>query len=274
MLVQSGRWVVASFATAFVALLSGCLLDGSPLGAGGAGGAATTGTTPPAGEAGGDTAAGGGGGGATGGGGASAEGGAAGAAGGEGGGPSCGDGSVDDGEVCDDGNDVEGDGCFGCQLDCGCPGCAAGMLCPSCGPNDSSVSFKDPATSRCYAFVPGTRTWTEARDLCEGWGGALAGLSTAVEMGAVLAANIIEPFLDGDPDGNARCWTGGNDRVQQGNYEWVNGEGWLAPPDGPSWNAGEPNGGRSSDCIVIGVNGTIRDRDCQEAFPFLCERTF
>lgn len=186
-------------------------------------------------------------------------------------GPVCGNGETEAGEECDDDNDVGGDGCLDCKLDCGCPGCAAGTACPGCGQDAGSVTYKDPDTGHCYLFIPTPTAWPDSRAKCESWGGDLAALSTAAEMAELVAPDIVTVFVGGDVNG--RCWLGGNDLAMEAAYVWSNGEAWSLPPAGPAWLVGEPTGGTASNCLLTGADGTLRDRACSEVFPFLCERS-
>jgi hypothetical protein len=228
----------------------------STTGGGDTGGTTTTTTTTPTsdtGGTGGTTSTGGGGTTTTGSGGASL----------------CGNMMVEAGEECDDANDVEGDGCFKCQLDCGCAGCTIGKACPDCGPAAGAVTYEDAGTKHCYLFIPTASQREPARSSCQLWGGDLAAPSTVAEMTKVIAPEIITVFAAGDV--NARCWTGGNDIATEGVYQWANGEPWNLPPAGPAWEVNEPDG-VGFNCILIGANGTIRDRECTFLAPFLCER--
>jgi cysteine-rich repeat protein len=183
----------------------------------------------------------------------------------------CGDEVVDEGEECDDGNEVAGDGCDACTLDCGCPGCMAGAPCTGCSADLTLVGYKDAASKQCYLFNPTAVSWDAARASCMTWGGDLAALSTAAEMSTITGSGIITTFQTGDV--NARCWNGGNDGGNEGVYQWSNGEPWQGAPAGPSWNAGDPNGGIAQNCFAFGPDGTLHDRVCTDAVPFLCERS-
>lgn len=195
-----------------------------------------------------------------------------GTAGGTGGsvGPVCGDGQLDAGEECDDGNVADGDGCSQCKVDCGCPGCAAGTLCTGCGQDPTDLFYKDPASKHCYLYGGTVKPWIDARAACIAWGGDLAGFSAAPELTAIVASGVVTPFAMGDM--NARCWTGANDQAIEGVFEWVNGEPWQAAPAGPSWAAGEPGGAYTGDCGVIAADNTMRDRDCLDTLHYLCEQ--
>ena len=84
------------------------------------------------------------------------------------------DGFLDDGEQCDDGNDVPGDGCApSCRVEC-----------------DGVV---DPATSRCYFALAGELTAADARDECRTRGGA-ALVTLRSDDERALAASVMRPL--------------------------------------------------------------------------------
>lgn len=189
---------------------------------------------------------------------------------------SCGDGFVHAGvEDCEDGNGIEGDGCFQCRRDCGCPGCAAGAACLDCGQNGAAagfVQYKSAQSKHCYLYVPTGATWSDAHTTCAGWGGDLFAPSTTAEL-----AELTLPALTSAISGQARCWIGATDSALEGTWVWSNGEPFTYPLGSPPWEPGEPNGGSSDNCTVIGNNNggfTLRDNGCTNTRPSICERTF
>ncbi len=62
----------------------------------------------------------------------------------------CGNGALDQGEECDDGNLAAGDGCTQCSVDCDEPG-----------------AFKVPASAHCYWALPKAMSFFESRVKCE-----------------------------------------------------------------------------------------------------------
>ena len=184
-----------------------------------------------------------------------------------GGGSVCGNGEKEDGEACDDGNATEGDGCFECRADCGCPDCVAGEPCAGCEEIKGAVLLKDPASKRCYLFIPAKRAPTDARDACVDWGGDLVAPSTQAEMDLLVDPDFVAAFVAGaDP---SLVWTGGR---HDGTWKWQNGEPWKLPPDGPAWQGGNPNPASGTDCAAMDADGKILDRFCSDGLPFMCER--
>ena len=182
--------------------------------------------------------------------------------------PVCGDGKKEDGEACDDGNTVEGDGCFECELDCGCPGCVAGEPCRGCEKIASSVILKDPLTKHCYLFVPALRAHDDARKACQDWDAELVAPSTQDEVKGLLDPEFVTAFQPAAEP--SVVWTGGR---HKGTWQWQNGEPWKLPPAGPEWEGGNPDPTAGTDCVAIDSQGKIRDRGCSEGLPFMCERT-
>src|SRR5207253_2275615 len=134
-------------------------------------------------------------------------------------------------EECDDGNNVDGDGCAGC------------VACTSPG------EFQDATTHHCYLSVANAVAWDAARAACIGWGGDLAGLSSIAErqlVGGKLATD---------------AWIGGTDVQAEGTFVWCNGEPWLA-----AWSANEPNNGAPlgpENCVELaGQADTFNDLGC------------
>ena len=152
----------------------------------------------------------------------------------------CGDGKKTGIEECDDGNDVAGDGCSACQMDCG-----AGEI-------------EDPGTHHCYRFVATAASWSDAEADCASQGAHLASITSGSER-AFLAGQ----GLDGD------LWLGGTDAVTEGKWVWADGEVWSYG----DWNFTEPNNLFGEDCLLGTPDGMHwNDLSCEELQPYLCER--
>lgn len=162
--------------------------------------------------------------------------------------PGCGNGIVDValGEECDDGNQVSGDFCHGCIVEC--------------------QGSKDPDTFHCYKLEPVAETWAAARSACQAWGGDLVALSDSDEHDFVNTLyNVDGPY-----------WTGGSDQATEGVYTWSNGEPWGYEP----WEPGEPTDDGTlnldEDCVDIyddPVEGPLLgDNPCDQLNQYICER--
>jgi cysteine-rich repeat protein len=144
----------------------------------------------------------------------------------------CGNGAVEAGEECDDGNQSDTDGCL---TTCRFATCGDGQVrlhveecddgnhkdgdgcnarCLRCQPAGSAFTWSD--TGHCYSRHDVSVTWAEARDLCLQNGGDLATFTSGYE---VLAADAA--LLRGD---HPAPWVGLWDREGTGHYEWVTGE--------------------------------------------------
>jgi cysteine-rich repeat protein len=200
------------------------------------------------GSAGGSTRSGGGGG-AQANGGSSANGGSGGAgSGGAGANAACGNGMLNGNEECDDGNDVAGDGCTNCKVDCDEPG-----------------AFKDPSSHHCYWVVATPASWTTAQGLCNTPGRVdAAALSTQSEL------DLVKPHLAGE------SWLGGH-YLGGGNWAWTNGEPWGYGDDqnsvSPPWVQAHFGGHGAIGCVAEETSGGIDAHDCSEEKPVVCERT-
>lgn len=160
--------------------------------------------------------------------------------------PLCGNGVLDVGEACDDGNTSEGDGCHNCEIDCG---------------NGLAGEFKDLTTKHCFLLVETpAASWAEAQAQCEQWNGTLAVPTTLDEFG------FIQNRIRTD------TWIGGHRLQAGGIYEWVTGE-----PFEMFWQTGQMNPasveGLSLPCLLIGGDYlNIISAECAESKAFVCER--
>jgi len=178
--------------------------------------------------------------------GASASSGGATGGGGMGGGggaqPVCGDKIIDPGEECDDGNELEGDGCSGCVVEC------SGLL-----------EFKDPDTAHCYMLPDACGTaWSAARSACQGWGGDLAAITSLAE------SVFVNPYV------STVTWIGGTDAAQEGVFRWADGEPWSFA----AWAPQQPDDNQGKeDCAAIDPNKSgWNDLSCPLGACYLCER--
>jgi cysteine-rich repeat protein len=160
----------------------------------------------------------------------------------------CGNGMLEQGEECDDGNDKNGDGCNTvCEVECA----GAGRT-------------KHPETHHCYELGTTPKSWSDAETACvaRGPGWHLAALRAQAEA---AFANVLLPSAD--------VWVGGNDLAVEGVFVWTNGEPWY---DG-LWNPGEPNNAASGeDCVEATPEpgyARLNDTTCGSAQIFLCELT-
>jgi cysteine-rich repeat protein len=160
----------------------------------------------------------------------------------------CGDGIVRAGvEDCDDGNDVNDDGCTRRCLDCADP--------------NAGATFAG-ADGRCYARYDTPRSYGVAENSCDEAGhGTLAVFDDLAEQDAVLA---------GLGAGAALLWIGLSDRGVEGTFVWADG----AAPAFTDFGMNEPAVAPASaneDCVGVAA-GDWADRGCGETHGYLCER--
>jgi cysteine-rich repeat protein len=182
----------------------------------------------------------------------------------------CGDGVLDDGEACDDGNDFDGDGCIACAVatcgdgilrvgveDCDKGDAIAGDGCTSACidcPVDE-LHRDEPDTGHCYRRTDfPSLAWTDARDACEAAGEHLATLTEEEER----------TFLADWPD-----YIGLSDLQVMSQWTWVTGERF----EFDAWTDGEPNLPETEHCVyerpdLDGWNNVA----CDTELTYACER--
>jgi cysteine-rich repeat protein len=163
----------------------------------------------------------------------------------------CGNGVLDPGEECDDGNRRDGDGCSAGCLQC----------------REGDASFVWSTNGHCYSRHDQPRTWSDAEATCERLGGTLVTYTWAQESRAVWTELLREH--------DRPIWIGL--ASEGGSWKWVSGE---RTPDHLGWTPGSPGDG----CVLAATDRTMREGPsyaygngrstvpCSEARPFVCER--
>lgn len=160
------------------------------------------------------------------------------------GGAVCGDGNADPSEECDDNNQLSGDGCDGCVIEC------------------EALGQKNQVTGHCYRVFSNPATWSSGEANCQAWGGG-AGLGHLVSIQDVAEQAFVQAMVTAD------SWVGGGDPTTEGVYEWVDGTPWAYE----LWAPNEPNDTTVEDCVFMRADGTWDDHDCAQSWPaFVCER--
>jgi cysteine-rich repeat protein len=154
----------------------------------------------------------------------------------------CGNGELEPGEQCDDGNRQNGDGCSSeCRIemrsDPELPGC--------------SRVQRHRATLQCWQ----PRGWREAAQYCRGAGLTLASVDSAEDNELLSAAA-----------GWGSAWIGFNDLADEGHFVWDG-----RPTHFTHWNRGEPNNSGDEDCTQMLRDGRWNDADCWVPQMFFCE---
>jgi cysteine-rich repeat protein len=160
--------------------------------------------------------------------------------------PVCGDGFIQAGEECDDGNDNDHDECAGCVVQC-----------------DGEDEAKDPDTFHCYWYDDGftTADFGDANSGCADWrsNGTLVTITTEEELFFLTVTNHTNPG----------AWIGATDMITSGKYLWVTGEPW----EFSNWAPGYPDdmGGFAS-CISLGhQNLKWENTPCETSRDVICE---
>jgi len=166
-------------------------------------------------------------------------------------GPYCGDGITNGAEQCDDGNDVETDGCTSA--------CKSAVICDAltyAGGSRFSVSM---ATGNCYVSYDNDQTdYSSADTACANIGGHLVTITNSTEQSLVssLQNKSQNPWIGAIDDSNT------SDTV----FTWVSGETWSYTNFAP----GEPDNDSSTtglgDCLhITNTAGEWGDTNCNIA---------
>jgi cysteine-rich repeat protein len=169
----------------------------------------------------------------------------------------CGDGVLQtaNGEQCDDGNNVTGDGCT--EL------CANEIDCNDFSLTNTHARVIDPETGNCFIGSSNVTNWRAANLNCINAGGYLAVIDDADEN--VLARSAAPS--------NVAAWIGLNDILIEANnvgIDFKTVQGDFTTFSG--FRNGEPNSTGDEDCVHIEANGTgWNDESCNNTAFFICE---
>ena len=118
------------------------------------------------------------------------------------------------------------------------------------------VSVNDEVSTHSFAVSYVSRTWAQAKAICEALGGHLA-TSTNAEKNAFLVSLI----------GNNTVWLGGSDEETEGTWKWISGEEWNYT----NWNSGEPNNSNNEDYVELQSSGGWNDNKATTSHDYVCE---
>lgn len=155
----------------------------------------------------------------------------------------CGDGFIDRavGEICDDGNTADGDGCS--------------STCRSVECNLGSRRFENPSTRTCYWRDPDVTGRNAAVARCAAARGFLAIFESQAELDAVYPTMGL--------GGSNRVWIG---LQRRGPWLWDNN----VPLSYGGFRPGEPSG--DGTCAEWGPGNNFNDIGCSNSRDFICER--
>jgi cysteine-rich repeat protein len=191
----------------------------------------------------------------------------------------CGNGVVETGEECDDGNDVLTDGCLRCKLaTCGdgvkrtfveeCDdgnritddGCSIGcVVCPN-----TESSFASPA-GHCYWREPNPLPFEAAAEVCRQKKGYLVTYAVDLEWREVTD-HLFKPARKD----SLGAWIGLRVESRNGvdDFGWMSGERLLFS----HWAIHEPKRVGNFNCTAQAEPGTWMAASCDEPREFICER--
>ncbi|HVK72250.1 MAG TPA: lectin-like protein [Kofleriaceae bacterium] len=130
-----------------------------------------------------------------------------------------------------------------------------------------------PDDNRRYLFCAVPSSWPVAEARCTAEAMRLQRLDDAAET-AWARTTATAAF------GAVNYWTGGNDRLSEGQWRWPDGaQFWQGTSGGApvgglynTWDSGEPNNDSDEDCLELRTNSRANDGQCSGAKPFVCER--
>ncbi|XP_043104309.1 ladderlectin-like [Puntigrus tetrazona] len=113
---------------------------------------------------------------------------------------------------------------------------------------------------RCYKFFSQSATWIAAEKSCLSLDANLASVHNKLE----------NDFLLSLVPSSSRCWIGGHDGVQEGQWVWSDG----TPYEYTSWCPTEPNNLGTENCGEINwtSNRCWNDASCATSMPYICAK--
>ncbi|XP_047467396.1 CD209 antigen-like [Mugil cephalus] len=127
----------------------------------------------------------------------------------------------------------------------------------------NSICYFFPFTD----FAGGYRSWQNARDFCQAYGGDLAIIDTKDKENSTVKYMRAKDLKNTDG-----FWIGIRDIHEEGIWKWLNGEELVEG----YWNDGEPNDVNDEDCGAVYSRENIfknwNDVDCKATMKWLCEK--
>ena len=138
-------------------------------------------------------------------------------------------------------------------------------------PLATAHSWSCPTTFSNGPCFTSARNWTEAQRTCERHGSNLVTVLNASANNATAGG-----CFSAAPWNDWQCmWTGHNDMLTEGTFEWASG----ASPSFTNWGAYEPDSGNDQDCTAICNGGSLAgyagqfwvDFSCSDTYAFCCD---
>lgn len=112
--------------------------------------------------------------------------------------------------------------------------------------------------SKEYIYMDDRRSWYEAEESCEEWGGHLASVVNYPEN------KFLRDLVEG------QAWIGVNDVAKENRFVWTDSTAYGFT----NWKHGQPdNGENNENCAVMAKNGEWSDILCSLRRPYLCKRS-
>jgi cysteine-rich repeat protein len=161
-------------------------------------------------------------------------------------GKQCGNGIIEQGEKCYDGNTVDNDGCsancqtFSCSQEAG-----------------AEQSLTANISDGCFVLFDTNRSFNAAQNDCKSRGGNLASATTSAE----------NTILDQLENSNISFWIGLQDPIVENSFIWSTGEGFSFE-DFPN---SQPDDSGNEDCVEYTNNDDWNDLNCNTSRFYVCE---
>jgi len=123
--------------------------------------------------------------------------------------------------------------------------------------SDCTIDGYEPDNNgNCYKVVKTKLNWAKALKACKADGNAI--LATVPDTDA-------NTFIKAKLSGNS--WIGGNDLTKEGNWKWINGDGWGFE----NWKNGNDINNKNEDCAYMASsNGKWQDDECTKKMHYVC----
>jgi hypothetical protein len=150
-----------------------------------------------------------------------------------------------------------------------------GRVFESCNRGDMNARWAS-GNKHCYMLFNTEKTWFQARRACENIGGHLVTITYEDEMSFIWSQ--FGKQFQGNKFTWKGPWIGYSDSVDEGRWQWINGETGVVGQDSvySNWYEGEPDnccGGEDCAHIAGGHWGNKwNDNKCHFNYAYICEK--